>query len=113
MNLEKLRENAMLSNIIQWLQGHMHSVLYADQDGFDALLAHDCTWLEDKFNAIKGTTKNPTIMHYAGTNRKPWLKRGSLISSRSMISSFPYVMFRQETPMKKPWHEVLGLLFCQ
>jgi hypothetical protein len=52
-------------------------------------------------------------MHYAGTNRKPWLKKWSLISSRSMISSFPYVMFRQETPMKKPWNEALGLLFCQ
>jgi lipopolysaccharide biosynthesis glycosyltransferase len=75
MNLEKLRENDMLKNIISWLQGHMPSVLYADQDGFDALLADDCTWLDSKFNAIKGTTKNPVIMHYAGTNRKPWLKK--------------------------------------
>lgn len=75
MNLEKLRQNDMLQKIIDWLQKHMESVLYADQDGFDALLAEDCTWLDPRLNAIKGTTKDPYVIHYAGTNRKPWLKK--------------------------------------
>lgn len=43
MNLEKLRENNMLKKIIIWLKKHMDSVLYADQDGFNALLAGDCS----------------------------------------------------------------------
>lgn len=53
MNLERLRENKMLQNIIEWLQNHMDTVLYADQDGFDAVLADDCTWLDERMNAIK------------------------------------------------------------
>lgn len=113
MNLERLRENKMLQNIIEWLQNHMDTVLYADQDGFDAVLADDCTWLDERMNAIKWTVKDPYVVHYPGTNRKPWLKRWSLISSRSMISTLPYVLWRQKTPVRKPWYEVAGLLFCQ
>lgn len=53
MNLKKLRQTHTLQKIIEWLQKHMDSVLYADQDGFDALLAEDCNWLDPRFNAIK------------------------------------------------------------
>lgn len=113
MNLQKLRENQMLQKIIVWLQEHMESVLYADQDGFDAVLADDCTSLDPRLNAIKWNIKDPYVIHYAGTNRKPWLKRWSLLSSRSMISTFPYVFFRQKTPLRKSGHEVVLLLFCQ
>jgi hypothetical protein len=76
-------------------------------------LADDCTWLDPQFNAIKWNTNDPYVIHYAGTNRKPWLKRWSLMSSRSMISTLPYVLLRQQTPVRKPWHEVAGLLLCQ
>lgn len=53
MNLERLRSLHLLPKIIQWLQSHMKDVLYADQDGFDALLSDDCTWLDESYNAIK------------------------------------------------------------
>lgn len=113
MNLQKLRENQMLQKIIVWLQEHMESVLYADQDGFDAVLSDDCTTLDPRLNAIKWNIEDPYVIHYAGSNRKPWLKRWSLLSSRSMISTLPYVFFRQKTPLRKPIHEVISLLFCQ
>lgn len=113
MNLEKLRENHMLTDIVHWLQNHMDTIMFADQDGFCALSSYDCAWLGPRLNVHRWHIKDPTILHYAGHIYKPWSKKWSLITTRSGISSLPYVVFRQKTPMRKWWYEIVVLLFCQ
>lgn len=113
MNLQKLRENHMLKNIVHWLRGHMDNTIFADQDGLCALLSHDCVWLDPRLNVTKWSVQNPIVLHYAGHMYKPWSKKWSLITTCSGISSLPYVVFRQQTPMRKWWYEIVVLLFCQ
>lgn len=57
--------------------------------------------------------KNPYVLHYAGTNRKPWSPKASLISTRSMLSTLPYVLFRQKTPVRQPLPQALQLICMQ
>lgn len=113
MNLEKLRETHMLQEVIVWLQKHMKTVKYADQDGINAIMSRNCISLDPRLNKAKKSTKDAYVLHYPGEYRKPWSWSGVSITTRSGISSLPYLLFRQTTPVNKEWWSVLLLLLSQ
>ena len=97
INLDKIRQEGSFRKVLEWTADHKPLVMWADQDGLNAIFRDDWIPVSDKWNYVSTMTNQsetrPTIIHYL-TYRKPWH-----VQYEGQFQS-EYLKYRDMTPWK-------------